>query len=114
MSPDATLTDPVCGMTVRPDGPHRLEHDGTTYGFCSAGCLAKFRADADRYLDPSPAPESATPARAYTCPMHPEIVLVGQAAHRFESHATDRAAARRVANDFRMHRAGVRARGRRR
>ncbi len=74
MSPDSALTDPVCGMTVRRDGPHRHEQDGATYGFCSAGCLAKFRLEPDRYLHPSPAPESTPPARAYTCPMHPEIV----------------------------------------
>ena len=49
MSPAIAPTDPVCGMTVRPDGPHRYEHDGTTYGFCSAGCLAKFRTDPEGF-----------------------------------------------------------------
>ena len=29
--------DAVCGMVVEPDTPHRVEHQGTTYLFCSAG-----------------------------------------------------------------------------
>jgi YHS domain-containing protein len=33
----AALIDPVCGM-VATDTVATLEHDGTTYGFCSAGC----------------------------------------------------------------------------
>jgi len=64
MSQDTALTDPVCGMTVRPDGPHRHEHAGTLYGFCSAGCLAKFRADPARYLEPSNDAEAAPAADA--------------------------------------------------
>src|SRR3972149_3550851 len=43
----APSIDPVCGMTVGADTPHRLTHDATEYRFCSASC---------------------------TCPMHPEIV----------------------------------------
>jgi Cu+-exporting ATPase len=74
--------DPVCGMTVSPDTPHRLQHDGTTYLFCSAGCVAKFQADPGRYLDSkslvAPDTMASTPAFAareaqYTCPMHPEV-----------------------------------------
>jgi Cu+-exporting ATPase len=42
--------DPVCGMTVKPDSPHRLEYRGTTHLFCCSGCLGKFRADPERYL----------------------------------------------------------------
>jgi Cu+-exporting ATPase len=84
-SPAATAKDPVCGMTVRTDTPHRAEHQGRPYYFCSAGCRAKFEADPGRYLSPPPpvAPEShghgkpAPPdakARLWTCPMHPQIV----------------------------------------
>ncbi|HEU4428732.1 MAG TPA: heavy metal translocating P-type ATPase [Myxococcota bacterium] len=80
MSEAAPLKDPVCGMSVRPDGPHRHEHEGKTYTFCSARCLEKFRTEPARYLAPgpaaggAPAPAAAAPARKYTCPMHPEIV----------------------------------------
>ena len=74
MSPGATLTDPVCGMTVAPGGPHRHEHGGETYAFCSARCLERFRAEPARYLKPRASPAPLRPARAYTCPMHPEVV----------------------------------------
>ena len=72
------VKDPVCGMTVKPESPHRHLHEGARYGFCSARCLAKFAADPAHYLAPpapGPAPV-AKPAAAgpYTCPMHPEIV----------------------------------------
>jgi Cu+-exporting ATPase len=71
-------------MDVDPDaaaGSH--EFGGTTYYFCSKGCLSKFREDPGRYLGVGdgvhsghPAPQTA-PAPAgttYTCPMHPEVV----------------------------------------
>lgn len=35
------LVDPVCGM-VATDLVETLEHQGTTYGFCSAGCRRHF------------------------------------------------------------------------
>ena len=83
--------DPVCGMTVDPAkaaGSH--EHGGTTYYFCGKGCLARFKADPQKYLD-KPAAKPHThhhPARhqpqsqpaggtEYTCPMHPQVVQVG-------------------------------------
>ena len=77
-----TFRDPVCGMTVAEDSPHRHEHEGHTHRFCSAGCLAKFRADPARYLRPAagapaasaaPAPGVHSAAATYTCPMHPEV-----------------------------------------
>ncbi len=37
------LIDPVCGMVAR-DMVTILEHDGTTYGFCSPGCRSHFAA----------------------------------------------------------------------
>ena len=41
----STLTDPVCGMTVDPaTAAGTVEHEGRTYGFCSQGCLERFRA----------------------------------------------------------------------
>ncbi|MCB1553038.1 MAG: heavy metal translocating P-type ATPase [Xanthomonadales bacterium] len=73
---DATLRDPVCGMVVLADTPHRTDYQGNTVRFCSAGCRSKFVADPERYVSahPSPAPTSQAPDGAlYTCPMHPEI-----------------------------------------
>jgi Cu+-exporting ATPase len=76
------LKDPVCGMTVSPDTPHRLEHEGKTYLFCSAGCVAKLQADPGRYVGSKThaAPGSMTSSPVpgareaeYTCPMHPEV-----------------------------------------
>ncbi len=67
-------------MTVDPAGPHRSEHAGTTYHFCSERCRERFRADPRRFLDgngPVAAPNAhgdAAAARQWTCPMHPEIV----------------------------------------
>jgi Cu+-exporting ATPase len=70
------VKDPVCGMTVDPHGtPHRVEHLGRTWYFCSAGCKAKFEAAPERYLGGKPAP--TPPTAIYTCPMHPEIRQVG-------------------------------------
>jgi len=74
---DAAAIDPVCGMKVKPDSPHRAEHAGREYLFCSAGCRAKFVADPARYLTPKQAAVPAAPVAPgtkYTCPMHPQIV----------------------------------------
>jgi xanthine dehydrogenase accessory factor len=47
----AEATDPVCGMTVAA-GPssYPLEHDGTAYYFCRAGCRQEFARDPAAYL----------------------------------------------------------------
>ena len=74
------LQDPVCGMQVTADSPHRHEHDGHTWAFCSAGCRQKFASDPERYLTPAPKTEGQDRsgdgggAREWTCPMHPEVV----------------------------------------
>jgi Cu+-exporting ATPase len=103
-TPAAAAIDPVCGMTVKPDSPHRLVHEGREYLFCCGGCRAKFAANPGQYLSKTqesqtagahghgavaPAatlhfhakrpmqPGSANVAATgskYTCPMHPEIV----------------------------------------
>jgi Cu+-exporting ATPase len=78
----AAHTDPVCGMTVRPEraaGQHA--YGSAVYYFCGRKCLEKFRADPERFLT---APETVPPAHVhgpaapapaeYTCPMHPEVV----------------------------------------
>ena len=71
--------DLVCGMAVAPDSPHRAEHAGQTYRFCSANCLSKFLAEPLRYLTvaESAHPEIRPAMGEYTCPMHPEIRQVG-------------------------------------
>jgi xanthine dehydrogenase accessory factor len=42
--------DPVCGMTVDvASARYRSVHDGTTYYFCSAGCLKRFEEEPARF-----------------------------------------------------------------
>jgi Cu+-exporting ATPase len=65
-------------MAVTEASPHKAQHSGRSYWFCSDGCRAKFVADPARYADPPKhAPATAGPLAAdgtiYTCPMHPEI-----------------------------------------
>ena len=92
--------DPVCGMTPKPDTPHRTRHQGAEVLFCSADCKTKFDADPARYADAPAAhyrhhdhaAQAAPPAQRHTpkktegalkgseqwtCPMHPEIVRDG-------------------------------------
>ena len=73
-----TVRDPVCGMSVDPaKSPHRFDHRGETYHFCSAGCRTKFAADPQTYLGLTK-PKAAVPeGTIYTCPMHPQIRQVG-------------------------------------
>ncbi len=67
-------TDPVCGMTVKSESPHRCEYRDVEYRFCSAKCLAKFRASPADYINRLLAqPAAARSGVMYTCPMHPEI-----------------------------------------
>jgi Cu+-exporting ATPase len=81
--------DPVCGMTPKPDTPHRSTHQGVEYLFCGARCVARFRADPAAFLSAAaPVPASPHAVRAsgppagarYTCPMHPEVVREGPGA----------------------------------
>ncbi len=68
--------DPVCGMTVDPaHAAGRVDHDGRTYYFCSVGCVERFRANPQAFLEPKPSePAPVAPGTEFTCPMHPEIV----------------------------------------
>jgi Cu+-exporting ATPase len=75
--------DPVCGMTVDPATARgSFAYQGTTYYFCTPGCLQKFQAEPQRYLQQGPVfsmtPEPAAPADGtridYVCPMDPEVV----------------------------------------
>jgi Cu+-exporting ATPase len=73
------LKDPVCGMGVTEQSPHKQKHKDRLYYFCSARCLGKFTANPQQYVTPAPAGDSVAPPLAapagtiYTCPMHPEI-----------------------------------------
>ena len=72
----AVVVDPVCGMTVSADTPHRTEHHGHEHLFCSARCRSKFDADPHRYAS-QPAVDEVSGAASrgveHTCPMHPEV-----------------------------------------
>ena len=74
--------DPVCGMKARADPARSAVHAGTTYYFCSSGCVAKFRADPEKYLRArtpgvgAHAEVATSPPLAatfWTCPMHPQV-----------------------------------------
>ena len=52
-------SDPVCGMSIDKGKALRLEHDGTTYFFCSEHCKSRFRADPGRYTRPDTASASS-------------------------------------------------------
>ena len=80
--------DPVCGMTVKPDTPHRLTYRGKEALFCSAGCKAKFEAEPAKYAqlaaargdNPRGGPATVPAGSKWTCPMHPQIVRDGPGA----------------------------------
>ena len=81
---ESSTRDPVCGMTVDPArAKHQLEHAGQSVSFCSAGCLAKFRAEPARYTQSKragvavPVASSGAADVEYTCPMHAQIVQKG-------------------------------------
>jgi P-type Cu+ transporter len=71
------VRDPVCGMTVDPQkAAGSVAYQGRTYYFCSSGCVAKFQAAPQKYLDTKPIPPAARGVE-YTCPMHPEVRQIG-------------------------------------
>ena len=73
-APAGIVKDPVCGMDVDPETtPHRAEHAGDNYFFCSARCADRFNADPGKYLEPRPAASTAPSGTIWTCPMHPQI-----------------------------------------
>jgi len=80
VSPSPLLKDPVCGMTVKPDTPHRLTHDGHEVLFCSAGCKTKFAADPARYrVEASPAPHACCGGKKATDAAHATSAAAGHA-----------------------------------
>jgi P-type Cu+ transporter len=69
-------TDPVCGMEIDPGtAAGKIDHDGQTYFFCHATCMARFRADPLNFLARGPRPSQPDLSKepTYTCPMHPEV-----------------------------------------
>ncbi|MEP9351059.1 heavy metal translocating P-type ATPase [Xanthobacter sp. KR7-225] len=76
----APVTDPVCGMSVKPaDAKYAARHAGKTYFFCSSACETKFKADPGVYTgEQAPPPPAAVPeGTIYTCPMDPQIRQIG-------------------------------------
>ena len=71
--------DPVCGMAVDPaEAAGSYEYRGRTYYFCNPSCLERFRDNPTEFVqpdgDPKSPPSDAIPgARAYICPMDPEV-----------------------------------------
>ncbi|MCS7025234.1 MAG: heavy metal translocating P-type ATPase [Bryobacteraceae bacterium] len=80
--PDAALVkDPVCKMDVYPpNAAGSYEHKGVSYYFCSAACVAKFKANPERYLAPPQPPSEADRQREYICPMCPGVTNLGPGA----------------------------------
>ena len=72
-SDGAPLRDPVCGMTVAPDGLYQRDHAGRTHHFCGSRCAERFEANPESFLSAA-GPATPTGPGPYTCPMHPEIV----------------------------------------
>ena len=69
--------DPVCGMTVAPGkAAGRVDHAGHAYYFCGQGCVEKFRADPQRFIDRErrrAAEHDESSEAENTCPMHPDV-----------------------------------------
>src|SRR5580704_7418933 len=52
---DQVVKDPVCGMTVDPaTTKHTYKLAGNDYFFCCGGCVQKFSADPEKYLNAKP------------------------------------------------------------
>lgn len=79
VSPEPTVKDPVCGMSVDPaNARHKVTYEGTAYYFCSESCRSKFMAEPTKYTQgasPRPEPDhaEASSGTIWTCPMHPQI-----------------------------------------
>lgn len=79
-SPAATSRDPVCGMSVRADTPHRLTHADREILFCSARCRSSFAANPEQYSEKHE-PFAAGPAQG------PAPATAGLAAQTARPHA---------------------------
>ncbi|HYO75216.1 MAG TPA: YHS domain-containing protein [Thermoanaerobaculia bacterium] len=56
----ASVTDPVCGMTIDPaTAAGSSTYKGQTYHFCSRGCETKFNVAPTEYVTTAPAPTAS-------------------------------------------------------
>ena len=57
----ATVTDPVCGMTIDPARALASStYNGRTYSFCSRGCETRFNLAPDQYAIGAEEPAEST------------------------------------------------------
>ena len=86
----AQHTDPVCGMKVGSDSPHRGQHAGRNYFFCSNGCRKKFESDPASYVDKQAVKTANAPGEAHVHSAHCSHEPAGAkpAAARDVPHAT--------------------------
>jgi Cu+-exporting ATPase len=68
-------------MNVSIPAEHQTAHAGQKYYFCSSGCLTKFNAAPDQYMEPDRFESRSRLATGeFTCPMHPDVVSIGPGA----------------------------------
>ena len=81
----AKTKDPVCGMDVNPaTARHKTLHNGKTYFFCCAGCLAKFQANPEKILSSPPKTMTTTSelvSLGTPTPVMPTLQQVGHGAY---------------------------------
>ena len=64
----ATVTDPVCGMTIDPaKAVGSSRYNGETYHFCSRGCETKFDDNPQQYVAASPALSGSCCSTGHSC-----------------------------------------------
>ena len=69
---DATVKDPVCGISVDPlKSPHQHTLGGTRFSFCSVGCKDKFAANVGAYLSDYGLAPSAEGGPSMSAPIFP-------------------------------------------
>lgn len=68
----ATVTDPVCGMTIDPArAVGSSSYNGQTYHFCSRGCETKFDVAPAEYVGAAVAPYASTSCCGSNMPVQP-------------------------------------------
>ncbi len=68
----ATVTDPVCGMTINPArAVGSSTYNGRTYHFCSRGCETKFDIAPAEYAGAAAAPVATASCCSSSLPAQP-------------------------------------------